>query len=117
MGKKNRADYETGETTEEYQSSGESTGYENVKNIIAEKMHHAAEALSEKVKDENAQSAIGQFGTQASEWLNQSAEYVRQFDYEQADARVREYVSENPGRSLLIAGAAGLIIGAILRRR
>jgi ElaB/YqjD/DUF883 family membrane-anchored ribosome-binding protein len=60
---------------------------------------------------------MAQYGKQASEWLNQSAEYVRQFDYERADARFREYVGQSPGRSLLIAGGVGLIIGAILRRR
>jgi ElaB/YqjD/DUF883 family membrane-anchored ribosome-binding protein len=49
--------------------------------------------------------------------LDQSAEYVRQFDYEQTDARVREYVRQSPGSSLVIAGAVGLIIGVILRRR
>ena len=52
-----------------------------------------------------------------SKWYRFDAD-VRQFDYyEQAEARVREYVRQSPGRSLLIAGAVGLIIGAILRRR
>jgi ElaB/YqjD/DUF883 family membrane-anchored ribosome-binding protein len=60
---------------------------------------------------------MAQYGKQASEWLDQSADYVRQFDYVQADTRVREYVGKRPGLSLLIAGGVGLIIGAILRRR
>ena len=107
----------TGETSVGLQGSGEPAGFENVKNIIADKLHNAAEALDEKTADQDAQSGIAQYGKQASEWLDQSAEYVRQFDYEQADARVREYVRQSPGRSLLIAGAVGLIIGAILRRR
>jgi ElaB/YqjD/DUF883 family membrane-anchored ribosome-binding protein len=88
-----------------------------VKNIIADKVRNVAEALGEKAADQDAKSDIAQYGKQASEWLDQSAEYVRQFDYEQADAKVREYVRQSPGRSLLIAGAAGLIIGAIFRRR
>ena len=107
----------TGETSAELQGTGRSTGFENVKSIIAEKVHDAAEALGEKVAHHDAQSGIAHYGKQASEWLDQSAEYVRQFDYEQVDARVREYVRQSPGRSLLIAGAVGLIIGAILRRR
>jgi ElaB/YqjD/DUF883 family membrane-anchored ribosome-binding protein len=49
--------------------------------------------------------------------LDQSAEYVRQFNFEHADAKIREYVRQSPGRSLLLAGAAGMMIGAILRRR
>ncbi len=107
----------TEEIAAENQSSGKSTGFENVKNIFADKLHHVAEALCEKVVDPDAQSGLSHYGKHASEWLDQSAEYVRQFDYEQADARVRECVGRNPGRSLLIAGGVGLIIGAFLRRR
>jgi len=108
----------TGETAAELQGSGESsTGFENIKNIIADKIHYVAGVLSEKAADQGAQSGIAQCGKQASGWLDQSAEYVRQFDFEQADAGVREYVRQSPGCSLLIAGAVGLIIGAILRRR
>ena len=80
-------------------------------------MHNVAAALGEKVTIQDAQCGIAQYGKQASEWLDQSAEYVRQFNYEQADANVREYVRQSPGRSLLIAGTVGLIIGAIFRRR
>jgi ElaB/YqjD/DUF883 family membrane-anchored ribosome-binding protein len=49
--------------------------------------------------------------------MDHSAEYVRKFDYKKADEKIREYVKQSPGRSLLIAGAAGLILGAVLRRR
>jgi ElaB/YqjD/DUF883 family membrane-anchored ribosome-binding protein len=119
MGTNNRVVDETGETAPEFQGTGQSTGFENVKNIIADKVHHVAEALGEKAADRDAQSGIAHYEKQASEWLDQSAEYVRQFefDYEHVDAGVREYVRQSPGRSLLIAGAVGLIIGAILRRR
>ena len=114
----NSAVDKTGETAAELQGSGESsTGFENVKNIIADKIHYVAGALSEKAADQDAQCGIAQYAKHASEWLDQSAEYVRQFDYEQTDARVREYVRQSPGRSLVIAGAVGLIIGVILRRR
>ena len=107
----------TEETTAEFQGSGKSTGFENVKNKIADKLHSVAEGLGDKAADQDRKSGIAQYGKQASEWLDQSADYVRQFDYKQVDARVREYVRENPGRSLLMAGAVGLIIGAIWRRR
>jgi ElaB/YqjD/DUF883 family membrane-anchored ribosome-binding protein len=113
----NRAADTPEETAAEAQSSRKLTGFDNVKNIIADKMHNVAEALGEKVVIQDAQCGIAQYGKQASEWLDQSAEYVRQFSYEQADANVREYVRQSPGRSLLIAGTVGLIIGAIFRRR
>jgi ElaB/YqjD/DUF883 family membrane-anchored ribosome-binding protein len=106
-----------GETKAESQSSGKSTGLENVKNMIADKLQDVARGLEEKAAHQDAQSCIAHYGKQASECLDQSAEYVRQFDYEQASAKVRKYVRQSPGRSLLIAGAVGLVIGVILRRR
>ena len=117
MGISNLETDKTAETAAGLQGSDKSTGFENVKNIIADKMHNAAGALNEKAADQDAHPAIAQCGKQASEWLSQSAEYVRHFDYEQADARLRDYVRQSPGRSVLIAGAVGLVIGAILRRR
>jgi len=117
MKKNNSAVDKTEEIAAENQGSGRSTGFGNIKNFIADKLHNAAEDLSEKAGSPDAQSGIAQYGKQASEWLDQSAEYVRQFDYEQADTRVRECIGQNPGCSLLIAGGIGLIIGAVLRRR
>ena len=117
MGMNNWAVKKTGDTAAEFRGSGQSTGLKNAKNSIADTLHKVAEALAGKAANQDAPSGIAQYGKQASEWLDQSAEYVRQFDYEQADAKVREYVRQSPGRSLLIAGAVGLIIGAILRRR
>jgi ElaB/YqjD/DUF883 family membrane-anchored ribosome-binding protein len=119
MGINNRVMDQTGDTAAELQGSGDSFGFDNFKNIIADKLHDVAEALDEKAAGQDAQSGIAHYGKQAAEWLDQSAEYVRQIDdyYEQADARVREYVRQSPRRSLLIAGAVGLIIGAVLRRR
>lgn len=117
MGINNSIVEKSDETASEFQGSVKSTGFENVKNIIADKLHNAAGALSEKVAIHDAQSGMAQYGKHASEWLNHSAEYIRKFDYEQTDSKIREYVRQSPGRSLLIAGAVGLIIGAILRRR
>jgi len=117
MGINNWTADKTQETAAEFQGSDKSTGFENVKTIIADKIHKVAEALGEKAADPDAQADIAHYGSQVSGWLDQSAEYVRQFDYKQADARIREYVEQSPGRSLLIAGGVGLIIGAMLRRR
>jgi len=116
MGETNSVDDKTEEADAEFQKSSQSTGFENIKNIIADKLHGIAEAIDEKTSDPDAQPGMAQ-ERRASVWLDQSAEYVRQFDYEQANANVREYIGRNPGRCLLMAGGAGLIIGAILRRR
>lgn len=106
----------TGETAAISHNSGKLHGFENVKNIIADQLETVAEVLGENATAQDARSGIAQYEKQVSEWLDQSAGYVRQFDYDQAEARVRECIKQNPGRSLLVAGAIGLIVGAVLRR-
>jgi len=117
MGMDNSAVDKAGESAAVRQGSGKSTGFENVKNKIADKLQSVAKGLGDKAADQDGKSGIARYGKQASEWLDQSADYVRQFDYKQADASIREYVKQRPGRSLFIAGVVGLIIGAFLRRR
>jgi ElaB/YqjD/DUF883 family membrane-anchored ribosome-binding protein len=117
MGIDNWATDATGEGGAKFQGSGNSTSFEKVKNIIAGKLHTVAEALNEKAADQGAECGMAHYRKQASEWLNQSADHIRQFDYEQADVHIREYVRQYPDRSLLMAGAIGLVIGAIMRRR
>jgi len=117
MGIDNSVVNRRGETTAGFQAPGNPSAFENIRNRIADKLHEAAKGLSHKATRQDEQSGMAGYGEQASEWLDQSARYVRQFDYKQANARVREYVKQSPGRSLLIAGAVGLVIGAILRRR
>jgi ElaB/YqjD/DUF883 family membrane-anchored ribosome-binding protein len=117
MGMNNWAVDNTGDTAAELQGSTKSTGFRNARNIVADRLHDVAGALAGKAENRGASSGIARYGKQASEWMDQSAEYVRKFDHKQEDARVREYVRQSPGRSLLIAGAVGLILGAILRRR
>ena len=108
---------ETGKSITGQQGSCTSTGFENVKNSIAETLHNAADTLGIKAAEKDSQSGLAQFGKQASERLDQSAEFIRQFDCRPADVKIREFIRQSPGRSLLIAGTIGLIIGAIVRRR
>jgi ElaB/YqjD/DUF883 family membrane-anchored ribosome-binding protein len=110
-------DDQTGKTSTGRQSSGKSCACGNVKTVIADKMHKVAAAVGERAASQDAQPAMAQYGKQAAELLGESAEYIQELDLEQADAKVREYVRQNPGISLLIAGVTGLIIGAIFRRR
>lgn len=117
MESNNWKDDKTGETTTTPHCADKSCGFGKVQTIIAEELRKVAETLSDKAAQQNAPSGLAQYGKQASEWLDQSADYVSQFDYHQADAKVRDYVRQNPGESLLLAGAVGLIIGAVWRRR
>jgi hypothetical protein len=56
----NWAGSRTGETTAEGQGSGKSTGFENLKNMIADKLHYGAEVLGEKAANQDTQSCIAQ---------------------------------------------------------
>ena len=110
-------DDQTEEKATDCQSSETSCACGNIKTVIAEKMHKFAASVGEKAASQDAPHAVAQYGRQAAEVLDETADYIQQFDYEQADAKVRGYIRRNPGPSLLIAGFTGLIIGAIFRSR
>jgi ElaB/YqjD/DUF883 family membrane-anchored ribosome-binding protein len=117
MGTTDRGIEQAGGAAAELEGAVAPSGFEKVKNIIADRLQDVAEAVGEKAADQDGQSGKARYEKHAAEWLDHSAERVRQFDPMQADTKVRAYVGRNPGRSLLIAGAVGLVIGAILRRR
>src|SRR5258706_16393419 len=97
---------------------GNSGVFDSIRSRLAGLLHQAAGALHDK-------SSRGQFqdgrsekvGIQAANWLDQSADYVRQANAEQMKADVANQIRRNPGRSLLVAGAIGLFLGALVRRR
>ena len=73
----NRAVDKTGKTAAESQGSDKSTGFENVKNTIADKLHNVAEALNEKAADPDAQCGIAQYGKAGIRggWTNQPSTF------------------------------------------
>jgi ElaB/YqjD/DUF883 family membrane-anchored ribosome-binding protein len=117
MGTTDRGVAQTEGAAADLEGAGTPSGFEKVKNILADRLQDVAAAVGEKAADQDEQSGKARYEKHAAEWLDHSAERVRRFDPMQADAQVRAYVGRNPGRSLLIAGAVGLVIGAILRRR
>ncbi len=88
----------------------------DVKNMIADKLRMAADMVSKRA-DKGLEPEMADYERQVSTWLNKSADYVSDFELERANNSARKYVKDNPGQGLLIAGALGLIVGAILRRR
>lgn len=111
------ADERTQGTQDEQHKTEMSHGSGEIQAVIANEMEKVSELIGRKTSDQEADSTINEFGKQAAEWLDQSADYVRQFEYDRADADFREHVKKNPGRSLLIAGGIGLVIGVILQRK
>jgi len=90
---------------------------EGIQTRIADKLHQAAETLFGKTENGQTPHDAAKFGSQASTWLHNSADYIERMEPKKIQADITEQVRRNPGKSLLVAGAAGLILGAIFRRK
>ena len=90
----------------------------DIKSELAGGLRAVAGVLKKKSDQVSRPEGLaGVVGKQAAEWLDQSADYVDKTDLQQMKLDVVDQVRRNPGSSLLIAGAAGLFLGAIFRRR
>lgn len=93
-------------------------GIDRVKGAAAHALDAAAELLRSRSEGASGQfSALTGYGTQASDYLARSARFVEELDVERIQRQIEDAVRRNPGRSLLVAGAVGLLLGATLRRR
>jgi ElaB/YqjD/DUF883 family membrane-anchored ribosome-binding protein len=92
-----------------------SSALETFKDTVAGKLHAAADVIQEKA-GRNQNSTAAAYAGQAATWLDGAAEYVREADPQKIKSELQSQVRRNPGRSLLIAGAAGLFLGFLIRR-
>jgi hypothetical protein len=89
-----------------------------IKDTFGRTLESAAGRLRAKADDAKLHgSGLARFGSDTANGLDRVASYVRDADPQRIRRDIEDSVRQNPGRSLLIAGAAGLILGAILRRR
>ena len=103
--------------SDEGQTTKTST-FDKVKSTVSNKLHEAANNLSNKINanaDTNPKAV--QYGKQATDWLNRSADYIDELDPQQMKTDLQKQVQSNPGRSLLIAAGIGLVLGSLFRRR
>jgi len=114
FGTENRAENPDGQ---ERPQGSASVGISDIKNIVAEKLHDVADTIAKKAVSRDANPEVAHYARQASAMLEQSAQYVRDWEYADTEASVRDYIRKNPGTSLIIAGLTGLVIGTLLRRR
>ena len=97
------------------EATGVST-VETLKDTVAGKLQAAATAIQNNV-GQNQNSTLAKYGGQAANWLDGAADYVRDTDPQRFKTELQNRVRQNPGRSLLVAGAAGLLLGVLLKRR
>jgi ElaB/YqjD/DUF883 family membrane-anchored ribosome-binding protein len=97
-------------------NSGTESGnsFNNIKQAIAEKLERAAISLGQQSKSGHV---VGPYSQQASQWLHQSADYIREFDIKKADTELRNQIRMHPGKSLLIGVGVGILLGLLVRRR
>lgn len=97
----------------EYES-GRNPTLDNIKGKVVEGLKSAAGSLRQKGSQDGAMS---DYASRASGWLDTAGDYVRDMDVSHVKTDIQRQMRANPGRALLIAGAAGLIVGALFRRR
>lgn len=91
---------------------------DQIKTSLSDAVRKAAGSLDRAIaQNSNQNDAIHRYGQHATAWLERSADYIQDFEPKEVATQVRDEVRRNPGRSLLIAGAAGLALGVIFRRR
>jgi ElaB/YqjD/DUF883 family membrane-anchored ribosome-binding protein len=98
----------------EKSTTGSGNSFNTIKHNIAEKLEKAADSLGRQTEGGHA---LGPCSQQASQWLHQSADYVREFDIKEADMKLRNQIRTHPGQSLLIGVGVGVLLGLMLRRR
>ena len=100
----------------QYDDSSSKPMAKTVKDSIAKGMGKAAQALHQQA-DKASDAHFADFGHQAAQWLETSADYVQSIEPQKMRADLENQVRQNPAKSLLIAGAAGLALGIFFRRR
>ncbi|HWQ32113.1 MAG TPA: hypothetical protein VNQ79_04455 [Blastocatellia bacterium] len=105
------------ESSKPHQRGRGSSAFDQIKSTVADRMHAAAQTLHQKTAGADRASELSDFGRRAADWLDRSADYVSEMEPQRVKVDLENQVRRNPGKSLLIAGVAGLVIGSILRRR
>jgi len=106
---------------ENEEESSELAALEQVRDAIADTMHSTARSLAGKLRSEEpadpgASEAVD-WGLQTSRWLDRWSDELRQWDVRQSEARLQASIAAHPGRALLMAGAVGILLANLLRRR
>ncbi|MFO7577534.1 MAG: hypothetical protein R6W66_07385 [Pelovirga sp.] len=87
------------------------------KQSVANRLRRAAAALDKTAAAHEESPGLADFEKHAARWLYQSSDYMNQFDCGREVSRVRDRIARSPGRSLVIAGAVGLVLGLLSNNR
>ena len=92
--------------------------FDNMKEALADKLRSAARQMRNKAyRSDTSTDVTSQYGPQVADWLDKGAGYVSRFDAAKVKSDIERKARQNPGGALLVAGAVGLALGVLLRRR
>jgi ElaB/YqjD/DUF883 family membrane-anchored ribosome-binding protein len=94
--------------------SGTESGVNTIKDKLADGLKSAAASLAKRQPQDPQMSG---YVRQASRWLDNAGDYVEHANPSKVGDDLRRQVRANPGYSLLIAGALGLLVGKLFSRR
>lgn len=91
---------------------------EQIKTTVSGKLNEFAEMLETRARNaSDSNSEATGYEAQAANWVKRSATYIDDLNPQQVKEDIATQVRRNPGKTLLIATAAGLLLGSLLRRR
>lgn len=94
------------------------TGLEKLRDNVADTMGSTSRTIAEQARADSGDDAQGvNWGLKAAEWLDVWSNELREWDPRDTDASVRAFIASRSGRMLLLAGAVGIVLGGVLRRR
>ncbi len=86
-----------------------SSKFDNGRTAAANKLADAAESLHERV------NRIGEIGHDAADRVDATARYLKKHSAKEMASDLGELVRAHPGKSLLVAAAAGFIVARAFR--
>jgi ElaB/YqjD/DUF883 family membrane-anchored ribosome-binding protein len=92
--------------------------FDQIKTTVSHKLNQFADTISSRADSaQGGNRQVAEYGAQAADWMKRSAHYIEEMDPQRLKDDITGQVRRNPGKTLLIATAAGLLLGSLLRRR
>ena len=110
-------DVESSHSSNKSESASCGPIFNRIKGRIADRIRETAEKLPTPAPHGSSGNEWTKWISQTQGWMNTAADRVEAIDPDKVKMDFEKSVRHQPGKSLLIAGAAGLLLGIVLHRR